>query len=79
LLLPLDSAAGAAVAAAAMVAAGAVVAAGAAGAAGAVVAAGAAGAAGALVLDAAGVPPQAPSKLAIITSPTKPIACFLID
>jgi hypothetical protein len=30
-------------------------------------------------VDAAGVPPQAPSKLAIIMSPTKPIACFLID
>ena len=36
-------------------------------------------AAGALVGDAAGVPPQAPSKLAIIISPTKVIACFLMD
>jgi hypothetical protein len=36
-------------------------------------------AAGALVGDAAGVPPQAASKLAIIMIPTKTVACFLID
>jgi hypothetical protein len=48
-------------------------------AAGAAVAAGpAAVSAGALVGEAAGVPPQAASKLAIIMSPTKTVACFLI-
>jgi hypothetical protein len=49
-------------------------------AAGAEVAPGAAAvAAGALVGDAAGAPPQAPSKLAIIASPTKVSACFLMN